>query len=120
MPEFFPSVEAWFDAGHLIPGDAECAHEHGHRWQVRVTLRGSYDPQTGRSADVAHLKELLFGIAAELARKPLNAMIAPGQPTPEGIGLWIMERLLPEFPKIAEVRVCRDPQVSYSIKREPR
>lgn len=120
MAEFYPSVDCWFDAGHQVEGDPECSLEHGHQWRVAVTVKGSYDAQRGRSADTFALKTALFEIAAELSRKSLNAMMAPGKPTPEGLGLWIIERLLPDFPKIVEVRVWRDPQVSFSIRREPR
>lgn len=121
MAEFYPSVEAWIDAGHFLPDDPECGiGEHGHQWRVKVSLRGSYDPGTGRSANVAELKTQLFALAAELQRRPLNTMIAPARPTMEGLGLWVIERLLPSFPKIVEVQVWRDPQVSCSIQRQPR
>ena len=121
MADHSATVERSFDAGHHLPGDDECwAEGHGHRWTVAVTIRGRFDPKIGRSVDVAALSLSLDDIAKELDGKSHNVMMPAGRPTPEGIGLWILERLLPEWPKIIEVKVWRDPRVSFSIQREPR
>lgn len=119
MAEFLSSVERELEVGHRDPGDPECYAEHGHRMRVRVTVKGSYDAQTGRSANVRDLGMAMDDALNPLRGKPLS-MIEPGRATPEGFGLWVMERLIPYFPKIVEVQVWRDAQVSYSISREPR
>lgn len=117
--EFFSSVERELEVGHRDPTDPYCYAEHGHRFRVRVTVRGSYDTQVGRSANVHEIGIAMDEILGPLRGKPLT-LIEPGKATPEGFGIWMMERLLPYFPKIVEVKIWRDPQVSFSIRREPR
>lgn len=121
MAEFYPSVERWFDAGHVVLDDPECMYPgHGHRWTVRVTCRGSYDAARGSSMDTRALDLELCDIIGQIGGKDLNVMLPAAAPTPEGLGLWLMERLLPNWPKIVEVTVWRDPHRSFSIRREPR
>lgn len=120
--DYFPSVEREFDAGHHVVGDPRCGYEgHGHRWRVRVTVKGSFNINTGQSFDMAALEQALDDAVGEIRGKSLNAML-PGAAavTPEGLGGWLLERLLPYFKQIVEVTVWLDPQHAFSIRREMR
>lgn len=122
MTDFYPSVERTFDAGHdRIEHLNPCRHEsHGHRWRIRVTVRGFFEPGRGQSYRIDELDTALGTVVAELADKNLSKMMPGSSPTPEGVGLWILERLVGEHPKIVEVEIWLDPQHKYSLKREPR
>lgn len=120
--EFFPSVEREFDAGHHVPGDSRCGYEgHGHRWRVRVTVKGSFNTAKGISFDTLPLEKALDETIGEIRGRSLNAMLpAAAAVTPEGLGTWFLERLLPLFKQIVEVTVWLDPQHAFSIRRESR
>lgn len=122
MTDFYPSVEREFDAGHdRLEHPAACRHEgHGHRWRVRVTVHGFYDPARAQSYRIDELDTALGTVVAELEGKNLSKMMPGSLPTPDGVGLWILERLLSEHPKIVEVEVWLDPQHRYSLRRDPR
>lgn len=117
MADFYPTVVRAIEVGH---SDPRCGvADHGHRMTLEVTLKGTYDAQTGHSAKVEELEAALDELLKEINLRPLS-VISPAQPTFEGLGLWVIERLLPSFPKIVEVLVWRDPLRRYSITREPR
>lgn len=49
-----------FDAAHWLPNhDGKCRYLHGHRYKLRVTLKGEPHPRTGMIVDFAALKSLL-------------------------------------------------------------
>lgn len=117
MSDFFVTVAREIEVGH---SDPTCGYSnHGHRLRVEVTVQGRYETAKGSSADHVDLGAALDATLFEVKGKPLD-VIAPAQPTPEGLALWLIERMLPRFPKIVEVKVWLDPQVSFSVKREPR
>lgn len=117
MPsEFFATVARELEVACDLP---ECGSaRHGHRLRVEVTATGRYDAQTGNSLEVKDLESSIDITLREVAGKPLD-VISPGRPTPHGFGLWLIERLLREWPKVIEVKVWRDPQTCFSIRREP-
>ena len=100
MTDYAPSVEREFDAGHdRVELFESCRHDgHGHHWRVRVTVRGIYDPRDGRSYRINELDFDLGTIVAELEGKNLSKMMPGALPTPEGLGLWILERLVTAGP----------------------
>lgn len=122
MTDFYPSVEHEFDAGHdRIDGLSTCQYDgHGHRWRVRVTVKSALDPRTGLSYRVDELDDSLMTVIHELQGKHLGKMMPGAAPTPEGLAVWIMERLIAAHPKIVEVVVWLDPQHRFSARRELR
>lgn len=122
MSDFHPSVEREFDVGHdQAEGLGSCRYDaHGHRLRVRVTVRGTFDPRTGRSYHVDELERDLDTLVSELAGRHLAKMMPGSMPTAEGLALWISERLVGAHPKLTEVVVWLDPQHRYSVTREPR
>lgn len=122
MTDYHPSVEREFDVGHdAIEGSGFCRFDgHGHHVRVRVTVRGTFDPRVGRSYRVDELEHDLDLLVSELAGKNLAKMMPGSMPTPEGLAVWIVERLTGAHPKITEVVVWLDPQHRFSVTREPR
>jgi len=122
MTDYTPSVEREFDAGHdRIELFDSCRHDgHGHHWRIRVSVQGIFDPRSGRSYRVAELDRDLDTLVLEIEGKNLTKMLPGGIPTPEGVGLWVIERLVVDHPKITEVVVWLDQRHRFSLKREPR
>jgi 6-pyruvoyl-tetrahydropterin synthase len=122
VTDYHPSVERSFDAGHdRLEHFDSCRHDgHGHRWRVRVTAFGAFDPRAGRSYRTDELERDLDTLVMELEGKNLSKMMPGAIPTPEGLGLWIIEKLVADHPKIIEVEIWLDPQHKFSLTREPR
>lgn len=121
MTDFYPSVSIEFDAGHDETELGICREAgHGHHWKVDVTVRGLFDPRDGSSYRVDELDKDLGEVVAELAGRNLGKMMPGSRPTPESLGLWILDRLLTAHPKIVEVEIWLDQRHRFSIKREPR
>jgi hypothetical protein len=108
------TVEASFASTHY---DAkESSHLHGHSFNVAVTEMGS---DAGVRDDLApHLRDVL----AELDLHNLDEMLVGGSQTLDGIGAWVMERLLINHPRITRVEVGQydRPGVRVGITREIR
>lgn len=122
MAEFLLSAEREFGAGHLLPDDEHCQYPHGHHWRLRVTMSGVFDPIAGTSGRINELSTALDELVAEVEGKSFNDMVPQSRPTLEGVGMWVIDRLVPEFPKIVEVEVAwlDPPRRRCSIKRQPR
>jgi 6-pyruvoyltetrahydropterin/6-carboxytetrahydropterin synthase len=112
MPQLFLTRRVRFSAAHRYhrPDWSEernrqafgpCAnpHGHGHNYLLEVTVAGEVDPETGFSADLPALDELLRRqVVAPLDHQHINHAVpefAPGGliPTTENILLWIWPRL---------------------------
>jgi 6-pyruvoyl-tetrahydropterin synthase len=121
MADFFLSVEQQFGAGHVLPDDPDCRFVHGHLWIIRVTVQGIMDLATGSSAKAHELTEALGLVVAEVEGKSFNEMVPQTKPTLEGVGLWIIDRLVKSFPRIVRVDVeWPDLRRSCSIARQLR
>jgi len=112
------SVERTFDAGHVIPGHSTCGFEgHGHRFRVRITMAGS---QASPPWDPASLDDELTLLLAEVEGKSLNSMLPGMDHGPEGIAMWIIERMVGQFPKISSVDVWLDEHHRVTVIRQAR
>lgn len=122
MAEYFLSVERQFGAGHVLPEDVDCRfHGHGHTWIIRVTVQGVFDANTGSSAKVHELDEELAALVSEVENKSFNEMLPQTKPTLEGVGMWVIDRLVKAFPRIVRVEVeWPDLRRTCSITRQPR
>lgn len=113
--EVYHSVERTFDAGHVIPGHSTCGFEgHGHRFKVRISMAGS---QQSPLWDPASLDDELTLLLAEVEGKSLNTMLPGMDHGPEGIAMWIIERMVTDYPKISSVEVWLDEHHSVTVKR---
>ena len=59
-PSIYRDLE--FDAGHqLLKHEGKCAHTHGHRYRVRLVVRGKQLDGVGRVIDFGVLKAVMGG-----------------------------------------------------------
>lgn len=100
-----------FEAAHQLAANVPHGHPyanlHGHSFQVRVTVRGRPDPETGWVIDFARLDAALAGVRDRLDHGYLNDIPGLERPTLETICRWIWDRLDPDVPGLHEVRVQR-------------
>lgn len=104
------TVERYFDATHL--DKLSCStHLHGHRFHVKVTEQAELPTNL-----LGHLAD----ICDELHLHRLDEMLTGGGQTLDGLGSWILERLLINHPKITAIEVWFDPNERRGIRREIR
>lgn len=128
MPSDFITIskEIEFDAGHRVPNHkSKCRNPHGHRYRVRVWLRGSIVQTPGASdegmlQDFSDLKTIMtevihdyfdHGFIVYVEDDPLRQMfdngaaadwkiiIFPYIPTAENIAKWIWGALEFHYPE---------------------
>ncbi len=122
MVDFLLSAERTFGAGHVVPDDPAHQFPHGHHWAAKVTGRGLLDPVTGSAGKLTELTAALEALVSEVEGKSFNDMVPQTKPTLEGVGMWILDRLVPAYPKLVEVEIgwLDPPQQSCLIQRQPR
>jgi 6-pyruvoyltetrahydropterin/6-carboxytetrahydropterin synthase len=96
--------EFWFEASHqLFRSDwteernaavfGKCIRLHGHSYHLKVSFRGSIDPETGMVVNFFDVKALVKAeVIDRLDHYHLNEVI-PGIPTAENTVHWIAKRL---------------------------
>ena len=99
------TVRGTFAASHTIPGHPVCGRDHGHTWEVSVTVEAPVSPKTGSVVDTASLSVALATVVAELGHRNLDVMLPGVVSTPEGLAMWVRERLLLAYPNITCVTV---------------
>jgi 6-pyruvoyltetrahydropterin/6-carboxytetrahydropterin synthase len=96
------------------------AHEHGHRYQCRVTVKGPLAPQAGGVMQLQTLDQLLAEeVTTRLEGKSINAALpefADGGrlPTGEALAVYVWERIAPRLPAgvtLHAVRVQEGPHI---------
>ena len=108
------SVSATFASTHRDP--SEGPHLHGHTYSVSAT-------ELGNDAGVKYeLLPDLRAVISELHLHSLDDMLIGGSQTLDGIGAWIMERLLSRHPRLVRVdmHTADQPDVVVSVLREIR
>ena len=96
-----------FEAAHRLGGVPEghkCARLHGHSYQVRVTVSGPVDEQTGWVMDFQAIKDAFAPLHDQLDHRYLNEVDGLGNPTSENLAMWIWSRLAGALP-LAEIMV---------------
>ncbi len=94
-----------FEAAHRLPHHpGKCREQHGHSYELLVTVDREVDPKSGMAIDFSDLKQTVkHEVIAELDHKDLNQMI--DNPTAERIAEWIWSRLADPLPGLAEVEL---------------
>lgn len=107
------SVSATFASTHR---GCEGPHLHGHTFKVSATELGS---DVGIKPGLLPDLEAILG---ELHLHNLDEMLLGGSQTLDGIGAWIMERLLSRHPRLVRVEVSTadQPGVVVAVMREIR
>lgn len=102
---------ATFDSTHSDPGEGP--HLHGHTFTVSVTEKATLEGLCPTlAAD-------LLTVTRSLHLHTLTDMLYGGNQTLDGIGSWIVERLLLQHPRITRVEVTI-PGMSGVVTREIR
>jgi 6-pyruvoyltetrahydropterin/6-carboxytetrahydropterin synthase len=115
--QYSATVETSFEAGHLIEGHRTCGRVHGHHYRVQATALGHMQ-RDGTPVDMFELRQAAQALADECDGRYLNEMLPGVIPSPHGIARWFMERLLDQWPRVAEVTVWERPCCSGTVKRE--
>ena len=111
---FEVSVREHFDAAHYLRGyKGKCENMHGHRFEVRVSVRAEDLDETGLAYDFAELKRHLRDILGEFDHTCLNE-IQPFDrinPSSENIAATIYDRLRQRLTgvSISSIQVCESP-----------
>lgn len=115
------TVRRVFEAGHQVEGHSICSRrQHGHRWAVSVTIEGGLDPKKVQVVDHGLLLSDLNRVIDEFDDDDLNEMLPANTSTPEGLGLYIRERLILAWPRITLIEVEMGESITVQIKSEIR
>jgi 6-pyruvoyl-tetrahydropterin synthase len=116
----FLTARLTFEAAHQIDGHSLCGWNHGHRWTIEVTIAGQLDPKKVHVVDHGELVAALGAIVNELRGRDLNDMLPGVVTTPEGVGLYVRERLILAWPRLAYVKVSMGELISITVESELR
>jgi 6-pyruvoyltetrahydropterin/6-carboxytetrahydropterin synthase len=106
----------------------KAAHEHSHRYQARVTVKGRLEPEAGGVMSLVKLDALLAEeIVTRLDGKRIEEAIpefAQGRrlATGEALAVYVWERLAPRLPAhvaLHAVRVQEGPHIYSEYFGEP-
>ena len=107
----FLTTTVTFDSTHQ--DEKEGPHLHGHTFTVSVTEKASLEGLCST------LQADLTTVTRSLHLHTLSDMLYGGAQTLDGVGAWIVERLLLEHPHITRVEVAV-PGMSGVVTREIR
>jgi len=86
-----------FDSAHFLEEhEGKCKRLHGHRWDVRLSIRTKALNKQGMVADFARLKEILSAQTEKLDHYLLNELFT-FTPTAENITKWIYRQVRKEL-----------------------
>ncbi len=97
-----------FEAAHWLPTFPEghkCRRLHGHSFKIDVVIVGEVDPPKGYLQDFGEVKQATEPIRNQLDHYCLNDIEGLENPTAEMLAKWVYDRLKPELPLLASVRV---------------
>ena len=97
-----------FEAAHLlpkVPQGHKCARLHGHSYQVRITIEGEVNPQTGWIMDFDVIQQAFEPLLEQLDHHYLNEVSGLENPTSEHLAHWIWERHKPVLAELKEVEI---------------
>ena len=97
-----------FEAAHWLPTFPEghkCRRMHGHSFRAEVIVEGDVDPARGYLIDYGEMTRLIEPVRKRLDHYVLNEIDGLANPTAELLARWIYDRLKPELPLLACVRI---------------
>ncbi|GBD49087.1 6-carboxytetrahydropterin synthase QueD [Methylopila sp. Yamaguchi] len=101
-----------FEAAHRLPNVApthRCHRMHGHSYRVELALEGPIDPVTGFVVDFFDVEAAFGPVLKRLDHHTLNEIEGLENPTAELIALWIWDKVKPDLPQLAQVKVFETP-----------
>ena len=115
------TVRRTFQAEHQVVGHSRCGGwRHGHVWTIGITLAGGLDPKKVLVVDHGDLRAALDRVVDEFDGRDLNDMLPAVVTTPEGLGLYILERLILDWPTLTGATVEMGDTIISHIQMEPR
>jgi len=130
MPTAYLTRVVEFTATHRFPQGPEfgaTAHEHGHRYECHVTVRGPFDPVRAGVMSLKNLDDLLAReIVAPFEGRNINRDVpafADGSwlPTGEALAVYFWERIKPHLPNgvtLYALRVQEGPHLYSEYRGE--
>jgi 6-pyruvoyltetrahydropterin/6-carboxytetrahydropterin synthase len=97
-----------FEAAHDLPDFPEghkCRRLHGHSYKVDVIVEGEMPEGRSYLIDYGEMKAAYEPIRKRLDHYYLNDIEGLENPTAEVLAAWIWQRLKPELPLLAEIRI---------------
>jgi 6-pyruvoyltetrahydropterin/6-carboxytetrahydropterin synthase len=88
-----------------VPEGHPCGRVHGHTFDVRVTLDGPVDSDTGWVADFADVEAAWAPLHAQLDHRYLNDVPGLENPTSEHLATFVWRALRPALPLLAQIDV---------------
>ena len=107
-----------FAAAHHLRGYAgECSRQHGHNWEVEISLRCSALDERGLSIDFRLAREALAEVLGKLDHRDLNTLEAfqESNPTSENIARHIYTQIATRLPDVQVARVTVRESASSSV-----
>ena len=97
-----------FEAAHRLPNmppDHKCSRLHGHSFKLDLICEGPPHPETGILIDFADIKLAFEAWYDILDHRYLNDIPGLDNPTCERLAIWIWNKVKPQLPQLATVRV---------------
>lgn len=94
-----------FEAAHATPWQGDPARLHGHSFLVDVVVSGECDPRLGWLVDYADISRQFDDIYRALDHQTLETVAGLTDTTLTGVRAWILDRLRPKLPMLADVRL---------------
>ncbi len=101
-----------FEAAHWLPNvppSHRCHRMHGHSYRIELTLQGAVDSITGFVVDFFDVEAVFDPVLRQLDHHTLNEIEGLENPTAELISLWIWNKVKPQLPQLAQVKVFETP-----------
>jgi len=130
MPTAYLTRIVEFSATHRFPPGPEfgaASHEHGHRYQCHVTVRGPFDPGRAGVMSLKALDALLQReVVAPLDGRNINRDVpafADGEwvPTGEALAVYLWDRIKSQLPSgvtLHTIRVQEGPHIYSEYRGE--
>jgi len=118
-PVVLVSREFHFDAAHCLPNyHGRCERLHGHRWQVRVTVKAPVEPSTGIAIDFLEIDRVVKAeLLDRLDHAYLNEELA--NPSAENLALLFWAALGGKLP-LDQIEVWETPRNKVAYRGEAR
>lgn len=116
----YTTVRSIFDAPHQVIDHSICEGRHAHRWTVSATVEGGLDPKKVLVVDHGELRLALDRVVNEVRNRDLNDMLPGVVTTPEGLAIYLRERLVLDWPRLVEVTVDMGDEISVKVESDIR
>lgn len=94
-----------FEAAHATPWHGDAARLHGHSYIVDVVVAGECDAHLGWLVDYADISRQFDDVYRALDHQTLETVPGLHDATLPGLRAWILAKLRPRVPALADVRV---------------